>query len=89
MALGANTANVLGIVLRHGMALTLLGVAIGCAGAFALTRLIQAQLFGVNATDPATFVGVAALLSLVAFTATALPAWRAARLDPLLVLREE
>jgi putative ABC transport system permease protein len=89
MALGAGTAQVMRLVLVHGMGLTLLGVAVGAAGSFALTRVIQRQLFGVGATDPATFVTVALLLSSVAFLATVLPAWRAARLDPLNVLREE
>jgi predicted permease len=89
MALGAGTAQVMRLVLVHGMGLTLLGVAAGCAGSLALTRVIQRQLFGVAATDPATFIAVALLLSGVAFLATVLPAWRAARLDPLNVLRQE
>jgi predicted permease len=89
MALGASTPEVLRLVLSHGMALTGIGVLLGSAGAYWLTRLIRAQLFAVDATDPMTFVGVAALLASIAFVATALPAWRATRLDPLRVLREE
>ncbi|MGH7467853.1 MAG: ABC transporter permease [Longimicrobiales bacterium] len=89
MALGAGTAQVMRLVLVHGMGLTMLGVAAGAAGSFALTRVIQRQLFDVAATDPSTFVSVAVLLSAVAFVATVLPAWRAARLDPLNVLRQD
>jgi putative ABC transport system permease protein len=89
IALGASTPEVMRLVLGHGMALTGVGVLIGSAGAYWLTRLIKTQLFGVTAADPLTFVSVAALLAGIAFVATALPAWRATRLDPLRVLREE
>jgi ABC-type antimicrobial peptide transport system permease subunit len=89
MALGAGTGEVMRLVLQHGMSLTLIGVAAGCLGSFGLTRLIKTQLFGVETTDPVTFLAVAGLLSAVAFIATVVPAWRAARLDPLRVLRKE
>jgi putative ABC transport system permease protein len=89
MALGASTGEVMRLVLRHGMSLTLLGVVAGSVGAFGLTRLIRTQLFAVETSDPTTFVAVAALLTTVALVATVVPAWRAARLDPLRVLREE
>jgi ABC-type antimicrobial peptide transport system permease subunit len=77
------------LVLGHGMTLTLLGIGLGAAGSYGLTRLMQGQLFGVTPTDPATFISVATLLTLVALVATVMPAWRASRLDPLHVLREE
>jgi ABC-type antimicrobial peptide transport system permease subunit len=89
MALGAAMPDVLRLVLRQGMLLTIAGVIIGCAGALALTRLMTSQLYSVSATDPTTFVLVALLLVVVAFCATAIPAVRAARLDPLTALRQE
>ena len=89
VALGASRAGVLGLVMRQGMAITLIGVGIGLAGAFGLTRLIAAQLFDVKATDPATFVTVTLVLVAVAVAATLVPALRATRVDPLTALREE
>ncbi|HEX6536386.1 MAG TPA: ABC transporter permease [Gemmatimonadaceae bacterium] len=89
VALGARTADVLGLVLRQGMMLALVGVAAGLAGSLALTRLIASQLYAVRATDPATFATVALLLSAVAFVACMLPARRATRVDPVEVLRDE
>jgi putative ABC transport system permease protein len=89
LALGAGAGNVVGLVLRQGMGLALGGVALGLLGAFALTRFVASQLFGVEATDPVAFAATALLISLVALLATVLPAARAARLDPLTVLRGE
>jgi putative ABC transport system permease protein len=89
VALGATTQSVLGLVMRQGMTITLIGVGIGLAGAFGLTRLISAQLFSVKATDPATFLSVTAVLVAVAIAATLVPALRATRIDPLTALREE
>jgi predicted permease len=87
MALGATQLDILGLVLRQGMALALSGVTIGLVGAFLLTRLIRSLLFGVQATDPLTFVGISVLLALIALLASYIPAQRAARIDPMVSLR--
>jgi len=89
MALGAARPRVLALVVRQGMALAGAGVVIGLGAAFALTRLLTSQLFGVGATDPATFALVCALLVAIAFAATLLPAMRATRVDPVVALRDE
>ena len=89
MALGALPRDVLALVVREGMMLAIVGIAIGVAGAFAATRLLASMLYGVAPTDPATFVCVAVLLGTVAFLACWLPARRAARVDPLVALRAE
>ena len=89
VALGASPGKIIGLVVRQGMKLTLSGVAAGLAGAAAFSRVMASLLFGVSAIDPVTFVGVPALLIAVALAATALPAWRAARVDPVIALREE
>ena len=88
-ALGADTWGVMRLVLGQGMGLTAIGVAIGVVGAFGVTRLLQTLLFGVTPTDPATFAGVAAVLSAVAFLASYLPARRASKVDPMAALRHE
>ena len=88
-ALGATPRNILFLVLKKGMALTLLGVVIGLGASFALTRLMSSLLFGVNASDPLTFVTVPLLLALVALVACLVPALRATKIDPLVALRYE
>jgi len=89
MALGAQKSDVLGLIIHGGLRLTLLGVAIGLAGAFALTRYLSSQLYSVKATDPLTFLGLAAALTSVSLLACWLPARRAARTDPMEALRVE
>jgi predicted permease len=89
LALGATGRNILFLVLRKGMVLTLLGIVIGMAAALALTRLMSSLLFGVKAIDPLTFVTVPLLLAGVALLACYLPARRATKVDPLVALRYE
>jgi predicted permease len=89
MALGASAGNVTRLVVGHGIALTGGGLLIGLAGSWAATRALKTVLYGVSATDPATFAAVAALLTLISLAACWIPARRAARLDPVVVLREE
>ena len=83
MALGAQRRDVLGLILWQGTRLALLGVAIGIAGAFALTRLMTDLLYGVAATDPVTFAVLALTLTVVAMAACYVPARRATRVDPV------
>jgi predicted permease len=89
MALGAQRKDVLRLILRNGMGLTLVGVVLGLAGAFALTRVLRNQLYQVGTTDPGTFVAVALLLGVVAFFACLIPARRATKVDPMVALRYE
>jgi putative ABC transport system permease protein len=89
VALGARRENILALVIRQGMQLTLIGILAGLIGAAALTRVIASLLFGVSARDIATFLTVPVLLALVALAATVIPAWRASGVDPVVALREE
>jgi putative ABC transport system permease protein len=89
MALGAKAGDVVRMVSRQGLNLTLIGVALGLVAAFGLTRLMASILYGVSPADPVTFGGVAVFLVGVSFLATWIPAQRATRVDPVIVLREE
>jgi putative ABC transport system permease protein len=89
MALGAKQGSVLAQIMKQGLLLAAVGVAAGLAGAFALSRVLSSLLFGVQPTDPATMAAVVGTIAVVATVACALPAWRASRVDPIVVLREE
>jgi ABC-type antimicrobial peptide transport system permease subunit len=89
MALGAARSSVIALVMKQGLQLTMIGILVGLAGAFGVNRLIARLLFGVRPTDPTTFVVVIITITLVAAVACWLPAWRASRLDPNVVLRTD
>ena len=92
MALGADRRDVLNMILKQGMSLTLIGVALGLAGAYVLTKYLESltsMLFGVKPRDPLTFVVIAVLLTVVAMVACLIPARRATKVDPLVALRYE
>ena len=89
MALGAQVGHVRGMILAQTLKLTLAGVVLGLAGAFALVRFLASLLFGIGTYDPATFLSVAVLLTAVALAASYVPARRAMRVDPIVALRDE
>jgi ABC-type antimicrobial peptide transport system permease subunit len=89
LALGASRADVLRLILRRGILLTVLGLVIGLGMSFGVTRFLQSLLLGVSSTDGLTFVGVAVLLSAVVLVACFIPARRAMRVDPMQALRYE
>jgi putative ABC transport system permease protein len=89
MALGAGTKQVVSMVLRQGMRTVAIALALGLGAAFAATRLLETQLYGVTATDPLTFVAVPVALGAIALLACYLPARRASRVDPLIALRSD
>jgi putative ABC transport system permease protein len=89
MALGATPGGVFKLVVGHGLRLSAAGVAVGMVAAFGLTPVMTSMLVGVKATDPITFVAMAALFLIIAAIASGMPARRAARLDPTIALREE
>jgi putative ABC transport system permease protein len=87
--LGAQHKDVIGLVMKQGALLTLLGVAVGVCAAFALTRLMASLLFGVGPTDTLTFISVPLLLAVVALCASFIPAQRASKVSPMEALRHE
>lgn len=89
MALGASSSTVLGLILGQTLRLAVAGVLLGLVGALALTRLAASLLYGVTPTDPLTFAGVVLTLTFVAAMAGYLPAWRAARIEPMSALRTD
>jgi putative ABC transport system permease protein len=89
MALGAGSADVLSLVLGQGMRLVAIGLGVGLAGAWVLSRVLSSQMYGITARDPLTYGAVALLLAGVALLATYVPARRATRVDPMLALRSE
>ena len=89
MALGANRADVLRLVVQQGMKITVLGLALGLVGAFFVSRVLIGMLYGISPTDPLTFTGVSIVLLVVALVACLLPARRATRVDPIVALRAE
>jgi putative ABC transport system permease protein len=89
MALGASPGDVLAMVLRQGALLAAAGVVVGLLGAFLLARGLRSLLFGVGAADPISYVAAAVVMGLSVLIACAVPAWRAARVDPTLALRQE
>ena len=88
LAVGAQPASIVTLLLGQGLRLLGIGVAVGLTGALLGTRFIEAQLFGVTATDPLTFAGGCVVLAIAGITASVIPALRAMRIDPIRVLRQ-
>ena len=88
-ALGASQQAIMGLVLRQGLRMTAVGVVVGIGVAALATRMLATLLFGVSHVDPLTYVGVVVLLVATSVVASALPAWRASRVDPVTALRSE
>jgi putative ABC transport system permease protein len=89
LALGAQRRDVLRLIIRQGMAPALIGVSLGIAGSFALTRVLSQLLYGVSPTDPETFTAISLLISGVALLASYIPARRASKIDPIVALRNQ
>jgi putative ABC transport system permease protein len=89
MAIGVREGNVLQLILRQGMTVALVGIAIGLAGAFAFSRVMESLVFGIQVRDPVTYLSAAGLLAIAAAAACYIPARRASRLDPIVALRED
>jgi putative ABC transport system permease protein len=89
MALGAQRGDILSLIVRRGLLLALMGIGIGLAAAALMTRFMAGMLYGVQPFDPLTFAAVAALLLVVSAAASSVPAYRAARLDPMQTLRDQ
>jgi putative ABC transport system permease protein len=89
IALGAERANVVRLVIRDSMVLVAVGISLGLGAALLSTRVLSGQLYGISAIDPVTFLGIPVLLTGVALLASAIPARRATRVDPMIVLRQE
>jgi ABC-type antimicrobial peptide transport system permease subunit len=89
MALGADRGKIVRLVLARGVKLAGAGIAMGFLGALAATRLLQSMLFGITATDPPTYGTMAVAVAAIALLACAIPAWRAATVDPLVALRQD
>jgi predicted permease len=89
VALGAQSRDVIGLVMRQGVVLAAMGIVAGLAGAFGLSRFVESLLYGVSARDPLTFSGLTVLLASIALVATWLPARRASRVDPIIAIRGE
>jgi len=89
MALGADRGRIVRLVLARGVTLAGAGIAVGFLGALAATRLLQSMLFGITATDPLTYGAMAVVVAAIALLACAIPAWRAATVDPLAALRQD